>query len=124
MTEFSAPAEVDTLDWSVKISFRGWACSYLCRYYIYQDIYIHLLLAAAPLGSGRMLEHDVDEEAEVVEPARRGHVDVVEGVPVRLEGALPDAEQEHVGEHEGDQDHQEQHQEAVGVLVVTKEDSR
>ena len=67
-----------------------------------------------------MLEHDVDEEAEVVEPAGRGHVDVVEGVPVRLEGPLPDSEEDNVTHHEGDEDDEEEDQEAVNLLVVPR----
>ena len=77
-----------------------------------------LLLGAAPLGPGRVVEHHRHHQSQLVELLGDGHVDVVERVPVRLEGPLPDGEEDDVADHEGDEDDEEQHQEAVDLLVV------
>ena len=66
-----------------------------------------------------MVEHHVDQQPQLVEFLGHGHVDVVERVPVRLEGPLPDGEEDDVADHEGNEDDQEEDEEAVDLLVVT-----
>ena len=79
---------------------------------------LSLLLISPPLGAWRVVEHHRHQQSQLVELLGDGHVDVVERVPVRLEGPLPDGEEDDVADHEGDEDHQEKHQEAVDLLVV------
>ena len=67
-----------------------------------------------------MIEHNIHQQSQLIELLRHGHVDVVERVPVGLEGSLPDGEEDHVADHEGDEDDEEQHEEAVNFLVVTE----
>ena len=66
-----------------------------------------------------MVEHHRHQQSQLVELLGDGHVDVVERVPVRLEGPLPDGEEDDVAHHEGDEDDQEEDEEAVDLLVVT-----
>ena len=63
-------------------------------------------------------EHHRHQQSQLVELLGHGNVDVVERVPVRLEGPLPDSEEDDVADHEGDEDDEEQHQEAIDLLVV------
>ena len=81
---------------------------------------LSLLLISPPLGSGRVIEHHRHHQAQFVELLGHGHVDVVERVPVRLEGPLPDSEEDDVADHEGDEDDEEEDQEAVDLLVVAR----
>ena len=60
-----------------------------------------LLLISPPLGSRRIVEHHTDQQSQLIELPGHGHVDVVERVPVRLEGPLPDSEEDDVADHEG-----------------------
>ena len=66
-----------------------------------------------------MTEDHRHQQSQLVELLGHRHVDVVERVPVRLEGPLPDGEEDDVAHHEGDENDKEEDEEAVDLLVVT-----
>ena len=56
-----------------------------------------------------MTKDDIDDELELVELPGEEDVEVVEGVPVGPEGALPHPQQARVQHHKHTQGHNQQH---------------
>ena len=66
-----------------------------------------------------MVEDDIDQETKIIKFLGHGYVDIVEGVPVRLEGSLPDTKQDDIWDNKCDKDNKKENKKTIGILVVT-----
>ena len=69
-----------------------------------------------------MVEHNIDQQFQLIELLSQANVDVVKSIPVRLEGPLPHPEQDSVAEEQCTNCYKQENKERVSCVLVVGDD--